>query len=85
MIINILGNTTWGTTLAKVLSNGNNQVNLIYKDKEKLSNIKSETFIKVKDFKIPKSPKINHLHVEECNFKRKRFINHFCSQFNSRK
>ena len=37
MIINILGNTTWGITLAKVLSNGNNQVNLIYRDKEKLS------------------------------------------------
>ena len=71
MIINILGNTTWGTTLAKVLSNGNNQVNLIYKDKEKLSYVKSGTFIQVKDFKIPKTPKINHLHIEECNFKEK--------------
>ena len=56
MIINILGNTTWGTTLAKVLSNGDNQVNLIYKDKEKLSYVKSRTFIQVKDCLLYTSP-----------------------------
>ena len=54
MIINILGNTTWGITLAKVLSNGNNQVNLIYRDKEKLSNVHLDftqaSLISVEDF-----------------------------------
>ena len=68
MIINILGNTTWGITLAKVLSNGNNQVNLIYRDKEKLSNVQADKYITVKEFKVPKSAKINHINVEDCNF-----------------
>ena len=68
MIINILGNTTWGITLAKVLSNGNNQVNLIYRDKEKLSKVEADKYITVKEFKIPKSTKINHINVEDCNF-----------------
>ena len=48
MIINILGNTTWGITLAKVLSNGNNQVNLIYRNKEKLSKVEADKYITVK-------------------------------------
>ena len=37
MIINILGNTTWGTTLAKVLSNDKNQVNLVFIDEKKIN------------------------------------------------
>ena len=68
MIINILGNTTWGITLAKVLSNGNNQVNLIYRNKEKLSSVQADKYIKVKEFKVQKSTKINHLNIDECNF-----------------
>ena len=39
MIINILGNTTWGITLAKVLSNDKNQVNLVFIDEKKLIQI----------------------------------------------
>ena len=68
MIINILGNTTWGITLAKVLSSGNNQVNLIYRDKQKLSNVQADKYITVKEFKVTKSAKINHINVEDCNF-----------------
>ena len=69
MIINILGNTTWGITLAKVLSNGNNQINLIYKDYKKLSIVHSDSYLRVKEFEFPKSSKINHMHIDECNFK----------------
>ena len=65
MIINILGNTTWGTTLAKVLSNDKNQVNLIYINEKKLMKANSEPAIKVNQFEIPKSKNINHLNVEE--------------------
>ena len=65
MIINILGNTTWGCTLAKVLSNDKNQVNLIYINEKKLIKANSEPAIKVNQFEIPKSKNINHLNVEE--------------------
>ena len=65
MIINILGNTTWGCTLAKVLSNDKNQVNLIYINEKKLMKANSEPAIKVNQFEIPKSKNINHLNVEE--------------------
>ena len=65
MIINILGNTTWGTTLAKVLSNDKNQVNLIYIDEKKLIKVNNEPSIKVNQFEIPKSKNINHLHIDE--------------------
>ena len=68
MIINILGNTTWGITLAKVLSNGNNQVNLIYRDKEKLSNVQADKYISVKEFKVPKSAKINNKKLKDLKF-----------------
>ena len=57
MIINILGNTTWGITLAKVLSNGNNQVNLIYRDKEKLSKVEADKYITVKELKFQNQQK----------------------------
>ena len=67
MIINILGNTTWGTTLAKVLSNDKNQVNLIYIDEKKLIQTKNESSIKVHQFEIPKSKSINHMHIEEAD------------------
>ena len=65
MIINILGNTTWGTTLAKVLSNDKNQVNLIYIDEKKLIKVNNEPSIKVNQFEIQKSKNINHLHIDE--------------------
>ena len=58
MIINILGNTTWGTTLAKVLSSDKNQVNLVFIDEKKLIKTSNESSIKVDKFEIPKSKNI---------------------------
>ena len=65
MIINILGNTTWGTTLAKVLSSDKNQVNLVFIDEKKLIKTSNESSIKVDKFEIPKSKNINYIFINE--------------------
>ena len=67
MIINILGNTTWGITLAKVLSNDKNQVNLVFIDEKKLLMLSNEPSIKVDRFEIPRSKNINYIFIEEMN------------------
>ena len=61
MIINILGNTTWGITLAKVLSNDKNQVNLVFIDEKKLIKTSSESSIRVDRFEIPRAKNINYI------------------------
>ena len=38
------------------------------KNIEKLSNVQDDKYITVKEFKVPKSSKINHINVEDCNF-----------------
>jgi len=65
MIINILGNTTWGSTLSKVLSSDRNQINLIYVDDKKLLNANKVSSIKIKEFEIKKSENIKHIHIDE--------------------
>ena len=67
MNINILGNTTWGTTLAKVLSNDKNQVNLLFINEKKLIKTSKEPSIKVGKFEIPRSKNINYIFIDEMN------------------
>ena len=39
------------------------------KDYKKLSIVHSDSYLRVKEFEFPKSSKINHMHIDECNFK----------------
>ncbi|MAU56249.1 MAG: hypothetical protein CL899_04840 [Dehalococcoidia bacterium] len=63
MNIKILGNTTWGSTLAMLICRAGNDVSLIYRTRDKSEEAQASGVLLVKDFslEIPKNLKFEHL------------------------
>ena len=59
MKIKILGNTIWGSTLGLLLSNAGNEVDLIFRNNDKLIESKNSSKLSIANKKIDKPNKIN--------------------------
>ena len=71
MKIKILGNTIWGSTLGLLLSNAGNEVDLIFRNNDKLIESKNSSKLSIANKKIDKPNKINFINFEELNFNEK--------------
>ena len=71
MKIKILGNTIWGSTLSLLLSNAGNEVDLIFRNNDKLIESKNSSKLSIANKKIDKPNKINFINFEELNFNEK--------------
>ena len=68
MKIKILGNTTWGSTLGLILSNAGNEVDLIFRNNNKLIESKNSSKLSIGNKKLDKPNKINFINFEELHF-----------------
>ena len=68
MKIKILGNTIWGSTLGLLLSNAGNEVDLIFRNHDKLIESKNSSKLSIGNKKLDKPNKIKFINFEELHF-----------------
>ena len=68
MRVKILGNTIWGSTLGLLLSNAGNEVDLIFRNNDKLTEAKKSSTFLIGNKKLDKSDKIKFVNFEELHF-----------------
>ena len=68
MKIKILGNTIWGSTLGFLLSNAGNEVDLIFRNNDKLIESKNSSKFSIGNKELDKPNKIKFINFEELHF-----------------
>jgi len=68
MKIKILGNTIWGSTLSSLLSNAGNEVDLIFRNNDKLIESKNSSKFSIGNKELDKPNNIKFINFEELHF-----------------